>query len=137
MIEVEIITPERVVFSGKAQSITLPTTEGEITVLANHLPLIAILKAGEITLNLGKTSRHMAVFDGFIQVAQNRVKIATDAAQLAEEIDQRQVEAALRRARQARESAKDHIQSAEAQAAIERALLQLKVAEKRKQRHRA
>jgi F-type H+-transporting ATPase subunit epsilon len=136
-IKVSIITPEKEAFAGEAEGITLPTEMGEITILSNHEPLIALIRSGEIALHLGSERRHMAIHGGFIEVSNNRVRLVTDAAELAEEIDERRAQQALERAKRAKTQAQDAVATADALAAMERALSRLRIAERRKQRHRA
>lgn len=137
MLKIQIITPEKVVFEGEAYGISLPGIDGELTILSDHIPLIALLKSGEITLHSKNSKRHMAIHGGFFEVLNNRVKILTDSAELEEDIDERRAQEALERARIAKQQAKDSVLDAEAAAAIERALVRLRLAERRKGRHRA
>ncbi|MBI4032891.1 ATP synthase F1 subunit epsilon [Candidatus Berkelbacteria bacterium] len=134
---VQIITPERTVFDGQADGVTLPATTGELTILPGHLPLITLLRSGEITLHAGQQRRHMAIHGGFMEIDNDVVKLLTDAAEPEEEIDERRAAEALERARRAKEEATTHHEQAEALAAIERAVARLQLAERRKQRHRA
>jgi F-type H+-transporting ATPase subunit epsilon len=134
---VQIITPERTVFHGKANGITFPSADGELTVLPGHLPLITLLRSGEITLHEGAARRHMAIHGGFAEVDSDVVKLLTDAAELEEEVDERRATEALERAKRAKEEAHTVQDQAEALAAIERAVARLHLAERRKQRHRA
>lgn len=134
---VRIITPERTVFEGEADGLTLPSVTGELTILPNHLPLMTLLQSGEVALHHGAERRHMAVHGGFIEVANNEVKLLTDAAELEEEVDERRAQEALDRATRAREAAATEHDTAEALAAVERAAARLRLAERRKMRHRA
>ena len=134
---VRIITPERTVFEGEADGLTLPSTTGELTVLPNHVPLMTLLRSGEVALHNGTARRHMLVHGGFVQVSENEVKLLTDAAELEEEVDERRAQEALERATRAREAAATEHDTAEALAAVERAVARLRLAERRKQRHRA
>lgn len=137
MLSIQIITPERTVFTGEAKGITLPGIDGELTILPGHIPLISLLKTGEIVLRTAEGKRHMAIYGGFFEILNDKVKLLTDSAELEDEIDERRAKEALERAQLAKERAQDAIISAEAAAAIERALIRLKVAERRKGRHRA
>lgn len=134
---IQIITPDRVVFEGEVSGITIPTTDGEITVLQNHIPLLTTVKSGELVLLEGSQKRHMAVHGGFARVEKNTIKILADSAELAEEIDARRAEEALDNARKAKEEARTREDQAEALASIERALTRLRLVEQRKRRHRA
>jgi len=134
---VTIITPERTVFDEEADGITIPAVTGELTILANHEPFVTLLHSGEVLLHHGKDRRHLAIHGGFVEVNNSRVRLLTDAAELEEEIDERRAAEALERARRASEAAEDNVVQAEALAAMDRALARLRVAERRKLRHRA
>ena len=130
----EIITPEKVVYKDEIDQITLPTADGEITILPGHIPLIAPTKPGEIALKKDGISRHIAVMSGFVETSENKVRLMADAAELAEEIDTRRAEEAKKRAEEAKANAKDQFEFSDATAAMERAITRIKIA-KRKSRH--
>lgn len=133
-LQFEIITPDNVVYSDMIDQITLPTQDGEITVLPNHIPLVAATKPGEITIKKDEVTRHMAVMSGFVETSDNKVRLLADAAELADEIDERRAQEALKRAEEAKAEAKDDVAFTDATAALERALTRIKIA-KRKHRH--
>lgn len=132
-----VITPEKTVFEGSATSISVPSIDGEITVLQDHAPLIALLASGEMTVSDQTSRRHMVVHGGFVQVSENTVQILTDAAELEEDVDEARAAQALEQARKARDEAKDRRSQADASGAIERAIARLNLAQRRKLRHRA
>jgi F-type H+-transporting ATPase subunit epsilon len=136
-LKLAIITPERTMYEGEADGVTLPTLDGEITILSDHEPLISLVSSGELMLFRAGGVQHMAVHGGLVQVLNGEVKILTDVAELEEEIDERRAAEALEQARKTREQANDDIATADAIAAMERALVRLRVAERRKQRHQA
>jgi F-type H+-transporting ATPase subunit epsilon len=128
----EIITPERVVLKDKVDQITIPTAEGEITVLPNHIPLIAVLRPGEIVAKKGKEEIAMSCSGGFIEVTGDKVLILADTAEKAEELVEAEIEKAKERAQKILEE--KHIDAgkyADATASLERELARLKVARKR------
>ena len=146
MINFEIATPERVVYKEQVDSLTLPTRDGEITVLPNHIPLVAVLVPGAITTRKGHTEQFMAVSGGFIEVQPSfakasegrpatRVVVLADTAERAEEL----TEAAIIKARADAERVlkekrnMDDETFAAAAAGLERELARLKVA----RRHRS
>lgn len=134
-IKFQIITPEKVVFNEEIDSITLPTVDGEITVLPNHIPLISVTKPGEIMIRKDGEVHHMAVMRGFVETSENRVRLMTDAAELAEEIDERRAQEAKERAEKLVAESKDQVEYTDASAALARALARVKVA-RRKRAHR-
>ncbi|OGY45322.1 MAG: ATP synthase F1 subunit epsilon [Candidatus Buchananbacteria bacterium RIFCSPHIGHO2_01_FULL_39_14] len=97
----KLVTPERQTYEKEIYQLTVPTTEGQITILPNHLPLVSVLAPGEIMIieTPGKKEEiTMAVSGGFLQVAQNQVTILADTAERLEEIDESRSEAARQRA---------------------------------------
>ncbi len=104
---IEIVTPEKVVFSDKADSVVLPTTEGELGVLAGHIPLLTALAPGELqVLTEGKTE-YLTVDKGFAQVLGDKVSVLTEGAIDVEAIDLSAVEDAQLRAEKALAEAAD------------------------------
>jgi F-type H+-transporting ATPase subunit epsilon len=105
IIRFEIVTPERTVLKEEITQVSVPTKNGEITVLPNHIPLVAGLQSGVIEIEKKDGNRDvMSVSGGFIEVLKDKVVILADTAEMAEEID----EAKLEKAReQAEESLKD------------------------------
>ena len=97
-IKFKIITPERTVYENEVDQITLPVTDGEVTILPNHRSYIASLKAGEIMLLSDKEEIHLAVSGGFVEFDQNNLIVLADTAEHAEEIDEQRAEEARKRA---------------------------------------
>lgn len=98
-IKVQIVTPEKIVYEAEAESISIPTQKGEITVLANHIPLITVLMAGELVVRTKDEEHPMAVSKGVAEISDNKVTILVDTAERADEIEEE-------RAEKAREEAK-------------------------------
>jgi F-type H+-transporting ATPase subunit epsilon len=128
-IQLEIVTPERLVVNDTAEYIEIPGKTGYLGVLPGHAPLITELAVGEISYtNAGRTKR-LAVAWGFVEVLQNKVTILAETAEKAEEIDTARAEAA-------RKKAEAELQKAgvdgdkDAQAALDRANARLGVAGK-------
>jgi F-type H+-transporting ATPase subunit epsilon len=101
MIKFEITTPERVVLKEEVKQVTVPTREGEITILPGHIPLVSILDPGVIEV-LGQNDNHhiFSLSGGFIEVLRDKVVILADTAERAEEIDIEEVERAMNEARE-------------------------------------
>jgi F-type H+-transporting ATPase subunit epsilon len=131
-INFKIATPERVVFrSEEVEQITLPTKLGEITVLPNHVPLIGVLKPGEIVIREKGQDTSLSVSGGFIEVLSDKVVVLADTAERAEELDIERAEAARRRAEEAmKEKRFDAKEFATLSAQIEKELARLRVAKK-------
>ncbi len=135
-INLQIITPEKIAYKDKADQITLPTGDGEITVMANHIPLISTMKHGELVIKNDGKEIPMAVCNGFIEVRGNCIIIMSDIAERVEEIDEQKAKEAKKRAQDLLKE-KDRLSDvafADATAILEKSLARIRVARKRKGR---
>ena len=87
MLNLEIVTPEKKVFSDTVDAVTIPTESGEVGILNNHAPLISTLKPGILSYTRGGTNERMVIAGGFLEVSQNNVSVLADIAETADEID--------------------------------------------------
>ena len=117
--QVELVSPEKVVFSGEAtQVITRTVGGGEIAFLPGHAPFLGALTECHTRITLADGSQlDVAVHGGFVQVADNKVSILSDIAELGEDIDRGRAMAAVERAEAVLRTEDD----AEAAAALSRA----------------
>ncbi|HUD08926.1 MAG TPA: F0F1 ATP synthase subunit epsilon [Candidatus Saccharimonadales bacterium] len=131
-IKFKIVTPEKTVFEDSIDQVTLPTQEGEITVLPEHIPLIAVLAPGELTVKQDGKEIAMAVSGGMIEVRKNELTILADTAERAEEIDIKRAEEARERAEKLKDEKirMDETEYAAVAALMERNLARIKVAKK-------
>lgn len=99
ILAVELVSAERRVWSGEASMVLARTTEGELGILPNHAPLLGILVNGVVTIRVadGRVET-AAVHGGFLSVADNRVSILAEVAELGSEIDRDRAREALERA---------------------------------------
>ena len=129
-LNIQIVTPERVVFESAIDSVTLMTESGEVTVLPNHVPLVSLLRAGELTLRDGATTTHLVVSTGMLHVEpENNIVILADSAERSDELDEQAIEAARTLAQQRLEEArnKNDVAYADALVHLERELARHKV----------
>ncbi|HCG90784.1 MAG TPA: ATP synthase F1 subunit epsilon [Dehalococcoidia bacterium] len=75
---VEIITLEKIIYSGEVESVVVPGAEGQLGILANHASLMSILATGQIKLNTDGNEINFRVDGGFIEVNNNSVIILAD-----------------------------------------------------------
>jgi len=130
-IQLEIVTPERLVVSEAAEYIEIPGETGYLGVLPGHAPLITELAPGELTYRNGNQTKRLAVAWGFAEVLQDKVTILAEAAEKAEEIDAARAEAAKRKA-EADLQKSGLERNEEAEEALQRAQARLDVAGKGK-----
>jgi F-type H+-transporting ATPase subunit epsilon len=106
-LQLEIITPAKIVFNAQVKSVVLPTPTGELGILTGHLPLVTPIDPGEIRLETDAGTQSLAVDRGFAKVAGNDVVVITEAAIDVAAIDLSMLEAAESRAQQALLKAKE------------------------------
>ena len=131
-LQVEIVTAERLVFTGEATTVVAPGSEGQLGILPMHAPLMTSLAPGELIVRNENQETVMAVSGGFLEVRPDRVIILADQAERAEEIDIERAQAARKRAEE--RVGKEEFDTARTEAALRRALIRLQVAERIKER---
>jgi F-type H+-transporting ATPase subunit epsilon len=132
---VEIVTIERTVLTEEGiDEVIAPGVEGELAVLPQHAAFMTMLQPGELILKKGNDEIPFAVTGGFFEVLRDKVIVLADAAERAEEIDVLRAEQARERARLAIERRESVEDLAVAAAALQRALIRLRVAEQRRRR---
>jgi F-type H+-transporting ATPase subunit epsilon len=82
--QVDIVTPEAVIWSGQAEMVSARTTEGDIGILADHEPTMAALATGAVTIHHEGTVTAAGIHGGFLQIYKNHVTLLTDSAKLTE-----------------------------------------------------
>jgi len=129
----EIVTPERLAYSDTVDSVQLPGVEGELGVLPHHAPLVSMLGVGELRIRKGGAEESFAIVGGFLQVRPDKVVVMAETADMASEIDLEKALHAKREAEQALEGGArtDAVDLAAARAALQHALLRIRVAERR------
>jgi F-type H+-transporting ATPase subunit epsilon len=131
----QLITPERVMFEEKVDEVILPTDNGEIGILPNHVPLLSLLKHGEIRVKNDDQTTCLACSKGCIEVHDKGVRVLTDTAERAEEIDEQRALEAKRKAEEMLKEAKDEVSFANASAYLERSLTRIRVAQRKHKHH--
>ncbi len=131
----EITTPEKVVYSDQVDEVVLPTVQGEIGILPNHIPLVSILKPGELRIKKGNEEEFLAVSGGFIEVRPDKVVVLADSAEKSDDIDEEKAEEARQKAEKLlTEKKTDAKEFAALSAKIEKELVRLKVVKRRRRR---
>ena len=127
-LQFKIVTPERVVFEDSVDEVILPTVEGEIAVLPNHIPLVSLLQAGILRIKKGGEEIPLAVSGGVIEIDGKRVVVLADTAERADELEEEKIEKARSAAQKLMEEKRGDAEGfAEATALLERELARLKV----------
>ncbi|MBK8858468.1 MAG: ATP synthase F1 subunit epsilon [Opitutaceae bacterium] len=103
----EIVTPEAKVYSDTIDSVVIPTMEGEVGILPGHIPLLTKVANGELRVTKGAQTLHLAVGGGFAEIDGDKVSVLAERAITEEQIDEKAVEDAMKRAEQSMRDAKD------------------------------
>ena len=123
-----VVTPERQLFNGLVDSVTLPSNQGELGILPGHAPLLAELGIGEISYHAGNTMESFFCSWGFAEVLPDRVVLLAQTAEPASEIDLNRAEQAKSRAEKRLGSKDPNLDFARAELALLRALSRLNIA---------
>jgi len=131
-LNLEVVTPEKVLVSQAVDTVVAPGTEGQFGILPGHMAFLSGIVPGELRYTVGQEKEILAVSTGFAEVSNDRVSILVDAAEKARDIDVERARRAIERARErlAKMRGSKDIDFLRAEAALKRALTRLKVAEK-------
>lgn len=125
--KLEIVTPERVFLSEDVEMVVLKTPQGEIGILAGHIPLVVAVAVGTCKIKkAGGEWVNAVLTEGFMEVKQDKTIIFTDTAERPEEIDANRAEAARKRAEERLALKKSEEEYIRSQAALSRAMARLK-----------
>jgi F-type H+-transporting ATPase subunit epsilon len=83
----DLVTPDKLLFSGEVDQVDVPGVEGDFGVLAGHAPLVALIKPGVLTVHEGGKTHRVVVLGGFAEVNPQGLTVLADAASLADEFD--------------------------------------------------
>ena len=136
-LKLKIVTPERLILEEMVDQVSLPTMLGEITVLPEHIPLVAGLASGDIVAYINGEHVPMAVVGGFVEIKQNNkgeteVAVLADFAEHVSELSDVVVEKAKARAEELKTlmQNKEHVDFEHFEAELERSLTRVKIADK-------
>jgi F-type H+-transporting ATPase subunit epsilon len=127
----EIVTPEKMTFSGKVEEVTIPGTEGEFGVLRGHEPFLSSVDVGELNFFKDSKKTYYSVNTGYAEVTASKVTILIETAERSDHIDKdRALKAKDNAEARMAQIAKDDVEYEKVRAALARAIVRLNVAEK-------
>jgi F-type H+-transporting ATPase subunit epsilon len=129
-----VLSPLGTVFQGEVKAVSLPTMNGDITVLAHHMPLVTALIEGEVRITGTQGDVSIAISGGFLEFSGDGARILSDFAAEAASIEIARMEAAKKRAEDLLKEKKERKDLVLVERDLQRAILQLKVAEKVRKR---
>ena len=132
MLHLKIVTPEKLLIDEEVSQVNVNTKDGVIGILPNHTNLMAQLAPGELIIKKGGKSEVLAIGSGFLQMIDNTLSVMTDLAKYEEDIDEKAMEDAKKRAETALSQKLSDEEYAETMAILEKSLAQLRI----KRRHK-
>lgn len=130
----EIITPEKVIYKDEVNEVVVPTVDGEIAILPNHINLLSQVNPGELIIKKGSSNQSLAITDGFLEVNNNKVSILANYAVKAQDIEIARAQEAKRRAEKIMTEKATDNELKIAQGELIKSILELRVATKHKRR---
>lgn len=131
----EIVTPERKVFAQEVDMISVKGVEGELGILAGHIPLVTPLQIAPMRIKVDGQVHWLAIHGGFLEVRSDKVVVLAESAELPEDIDVERAKAAKIRAEQritmAERSKRDSVDHRRAELSLQRAVTRIRVSEQR------
>lgn len=142
MIHFQLVALSGTKFDSEAYEIILPTLDGDIGVLQDHMPLVSVATNGVIAVRRNQNDSdaardYYAISGGVVEVSDNVLRVLVDEADHADDINEAEAEAAMERARALKAEAKDEVSLEHAQQLVDRHAVRLQVAnlKKRHQKH--
>ncbi|HEX6246964.1 MAG TPA: F0F1 ATP synthase subunit epsilon [Nocardioidaceae bacterium] len=127
LLHVELVAADRLVWSGEAKMVIARTTEGDVGILPNHAPMLSLMVDGVVDVQTADGETWVAAVDaGFLSVANNRISILSEHAEMSHEIDLEKARTELERAR----TAGEYDSEADAEEAIRRAEARIRAVER-------
>jgi len=126
-IDLQIVTPDRLIVQDQVDEVEVPGAEGYFGVLPGHTPMLAALAVGELWYRKGQEKLYLSIAYGFAEVLPDRVTILARLAERAEDIDIERAESARRRAEERLAQSKSDVDYERARTALSKSLMRLQV----------
>lgn len=130
LFNVQVICPERLFFNDDVEMLELKTTEGEIGILAGHIPLTSVIAPGVIRFINGSDVKEAALHDGFVEILGDKVIVLAEACEWPDEIDVKRAKEAKIRAERRLKEQNAEIDEVRAELALRKSLVRLDIAQK-------
>lgn len=130
LFQLQVISPDRVFYTGEVEMVEVKTTEGEMGIYKEHIPLTAIVAPGVLRIHENGNVKEAALLDGFIEITKKKVVILAEACEWPDEIDINRANEAKIRAERRLKAGEGEINEVRAEMALRRSLTRLSLAEK-------
>ena len=128
--DLEIITPDRVFWSGKASMLEMNTTEGQVGIYKKHIPMTMILQPGIVKIHLENEIKDAAIHAGFVEILPDKISMMAEVTEWPDEIDLNRAKEAELRAERRLQAHDPNINMSRAELALKRALVRQELAGK-------
>lgn len=128
--KVKVISPDRIFFEGEADLLELKTSEGDIGILAGHIPLTAVIAPGIMRITKDGEVKEASLLEGFIEILQDRVTILAESCEWPDEIDVNRAKEAKIRAERRLAGGEGDINYTRAEMALRRALIRIELTDR-------
>ena len=129
LFDLSIVSPERVFYRGKVSMVELSTSEGDVGIYKNHIPMPFLLVPGIVTITEEGGQREAAIHSGFMEVLQDKVTILAEIAEWPDEIDKNRAEEAKVRAERRLQTKDPMVNLNRAEMALRKATVRLELAD--------
>ncbi|MEK7495167.1 MAG: ATP synthase F1 subunit epsilon [Patescibacteria group bacterium] len=133
-IRLKVITPRKIVIDKQVSSVTVPTTDGEITILPHHVHLFSLLVEGIVKIKTGDNEDDLAIGGGYLETNGETVTVLVSRAYGQNEIDKNLTDKAVEEAKHILSKSTDEKERAEAMTIIRRSVIDSKLMKRRKAR---
>ena len=127
MFKLQVVTPDKFFYTGEVSMVELTTTEGEIGVYVQHIPMTSIVAPGVLKIHEDSQVKQAALHSGFVEILQDSMTILAEVVEWPEEIDAARAEEALTRAERRLKENKAETDVVRAELALKRAMTRLEV----------
>ncbi len=126
-LQLDIVTPDKIVMSEQVDYVSAPGVEGEFGVLPGHIPLLVALTIGKLSYTANGKRHNAFVGGGFAEVSDNKVTVLAESAELAENIDAARAQEAKKRAEERLQKRAENLNDERAHLALQRAMTRLNI----------
>lgn len=129
--QLQVISPDRIFYEGQVEMVEVKTTEGEMGILKDHIPLTAIIAPGILRIHESNEIKEAALLEGFIEVLKDKVTILAESCEWPDEIDLNRAKEAKIRAERRLKGTEGEINEVRAEMALRRSLTRIALVEKK------
>ena len=129
-IQLEIVTPTRILDEGQVSYVRCPGVDGSFGVMANHIEGIIVLDVGEVKVRKNSQDEYLAISGGYAEIMEDRLELLVESVEKSSEIDSERAEMSMERARTRKSEQDPELNEVRIEASLARALNRLRVSKR-------